>query len=149
MGRPRNRRIRYQRLGRLRRGRRLLKFLVDQASRLSVPLRVARDRLRLLGPLSTAELEAAADAAGAGVISSSAATVSFVASTSKITRGSGDFAADGFAIGQRVRVVGSAENDQDVTLEAVAALELTVAETLKDEASVAAGLFVIDPKGRE
>lgn len=75
----RRRRIRYQRLGRLRRNsRQFLAWLREQAERLSLPLRVLRDRLRLLGPLYASQVEAAEDAGDLGVVTSSAATVDLV-----------------------------------------------------------------------
>src|SRR5690606_2852369 len=72
-------RIRYQRLGRLRRNsRQFLAWLREHAARLSIPVRVLRDRLRLLGPVYASQVEAAEDAGDIGVVSSTAATVDLV-----------------------------------------------------------------------
>lgn len=66
---------------------------------------------------------------------SGAILISFVAGTQKITRGSGSFITDGFVIGNRI-TTDAALNPGPFTISNVAALEITCASGIVDEAGV-------------
>ena len=76
-------------------------------------------------------------AIGAGT---SGASLTFTAATSIISRPSGSFVADGYEVGMTLDAFGTASNDGRYTISAVAALALTVEETLVNE-TVTAGLW--------
>lgn len=145
---PRLRRIRHQKLSRQRRGP-FAEWMNEQASRLGVPTRVVRDQLRTLGPSTPAEIEAAADAAAAGIMFSTAATVDFVAATRKVVRAAGSFVTDGFVVGGRVLVGGAGLNvGREAPIAAVTALEITLDGPVVDETGVAAVLYKVSPVGQ-
>ena len=70
----------------------------------------------------------------------SGVSLTFVAASSTITRPSGSFITDGLEAGMTLDVFGTASNDGRYTLSAVAALSLTVEESLTNE-TVTAGLY--------
>lgn len=74
-----------------------------------------------------------------GFVSTAGTDTAFASSTKKITRTSGSWVTDGAVVGMKCRVTSAAQagNNQVVTLTAVSALELTVEETLTDEAASA------------
>lgn len=103
---PRRRRIRYQRLGRVRRGR-LANWLASQAARFGAPIRAVRDRIRFLGPLTPREL---AEAVTIPAWSSSP-TIWLLAFNNTLyrwdtinTTAVGGWIEDGFAVGQTIQV---------------------------------------------
>lgn len=66
---------------------------------------------------------------------SGAISLTFVASTKKITRGSGSFVTDGFVVGNKI-TTDAALNPGPFTITNVVALEITVSETVTDEGPV-------------
>lgn len=143
--------LRHQRLDRYRKDRasRFSQWLARELSRLSVTSeRALRDTLREIGLLSPAEVEGAADAAGANVLEAtitatfadpvgaltgspdfdfSAAGVSMsgtpdltMSGGDTITRSAGDFEADGFAAGDVVDVQGAGLDPGNVGIFTVA-----------------------------
>lgn len=150
MGRTRLRHIRHQRVSRVRKSLGdFATYLATEAARLTAPVRAVRDRLTNVGPLSKAEVSAAADRAAAGIVFSTAATVTFTASSRVIARGSGSFLTDGFAVGDLIRIGGTANNNRDVTIEAVVALSITTSQPIADEAAIAATIHKINSAARE
>lgn len=63
--------------------------------------------------------------------------LTFTAADDTIARSAGSWITDGFAVGQTVRVVGSASNDITATATAVSASDLAVDASLSDEGPVA------------
>jgi hypothetical protein len=62
-------------------------------------------------------------------------TLSFVSATKKINRSSGSFITDGFVSGDQIVVTGSASNNGRYDVTNVTATDLTVTQTLVDEAA--------------
>jgi hypothetical protein len=60
-------------------------------------------------------------------------TPTFVAATSKITRGSGSFITDGFVAGNQFAIANSASNNGTLTISTVSALEVVVNEAVVNE----------------
>ena len=72
-------------------------------------------------------------------------TVAFTAATKTLTRLAGSFSTDGFAIGMKITISGTASNNGIFTLVTVGSTTATVAETIVDEG--ANGSTVINPTG--
>ena len=66
---------------------------------------------------------------------SGAISLTFVAATKKITRGSGSFVTDGFVVGNKI-TTDAALNPGPFTITVVSALEITVSEAVADEGPV-------------
>ncbi len=66
---------------------------------------------------------------------SGAVSLTFVAATKKITRGSGSFVTDGFVVGNKI-TTDATLNPGPFTISAVSALEITVNEVVADEGPV-------------
>ena len=66
----------------------------------------------------------------------SGVNITFATAGDTITRASGNFVTDGYAVGERVDVSGSASNNGSKTINAVAATVLTVDENLTNEGPV-------------
>jgi hypothetical protein len=72
--------------------------------------------------------------------------ISFDAATKQIRRAAGSFTTHGYQVGGTVNVNGSASNDGDYTITAVAKTALTVSETIEDEAAGATVVVSSSPE---
>lgn len=66
----------------------------------------------------------------------SSVPMTFVASAKTITRGSGDFTANGFRVGDSVIITGTTNNNATVTIAAITTTVITTTEALVDEGPV-------------
>ncbi len=79
---------------------------------------------------------------GISVSASGGRTMTFDDTTKTITASSGDFAADGFVIGDKVAITGTSDNNFTYTITNVATTVLTISETPVDEAASSTAVLV-------
>jgi hypothetical protein len=73
-------------------------------------------------------------------VTSSSANHSFTTGTNTITRASGDFSADGFEVGDTIRITGTVSNDGEYELATVGTTTMTTTGGIATESSVASNI---------